>query len=204
MDKNELFPKAKKGIENFLTDQEGNIPRNKILTVGVMTILLGIIFAQDAFAAHRSHSSHRSHQSHRSHSNSGHRSHYSHSSSSHGSSHNSHSNVTTQHNSHSSHSNVTTQHNSHSSHSSHSDHNSHVSHANSSGSHSSHVSSAGYTAPIERSIDLSDLPTEPAVPKTSEIKLPGSPAATPNVVIPSEEAAMDINVGSVPEIGANN
>ena len=47
--KNGLFPKVKNSIDNFLFDQEGNIPRNKILAVGSMMILLGIIFVLCAF-----------------------------------------------------------------------------------------------------------------------------------------------------------
>lgn len=79
---NNIFPKVKREISSFLTDQEGNIPRSKILTVGSMVILLGIVFAQDVFAAHRSHSSHSSHRSHSSGSggHSSHESHVSHSS----------------------------------------------------------------------------------------------------------------------------
>lgn len=78
---NELFPKIQRNITSFLLDQEGNIPRNKILTVGSMMILLTVLFAQDAFAKHSSHSSHSSHRSHSSHSSGsggGHSSHESH------------------------------------------------------------------------------------------------------------------------------
>ena len=69
----EMFPKVRRGIENFLSDQEGNIPRNKILAVGSMMILLAMALTQDVFAKHRSHSnsghySHTSHESHVSHS----------------------------------------------------------------------------------------------------------------------------------------
>ena len=58
------FPHLQKSIEDFLLDEEGNIPRNKILAIGSMMIVLGVLFADNAFAAHRSHSSHRSHTSH--------------------------------------------------------------------------------------------------------------------------------------------
>lgn len=97
-----IFPHIKKSIENFVNEEEGNIPRNKILTIGSMMLVLSILLASDAFAAHsshRSHSSHSSHSSHRSHSNSGHYSHYSHSS------HSSHVSSST-HSNHSSHSNT--------------------------------------------------------------------------------------------------
>lgn len=94
-----FFPKIHRSISDFLYEEEGNIPRSKMLMVGSMVLLLGILYAQDAFAAHKSHSSHRSHSSHSSHrSGSGsHSSHQSHQS------HVSHSNNA--HNSHSSHAN---------------------------------------------------------------------------------------------------
>ena len=72
-----FFPKVKKSITDFLYEEEGNIPRNKLLTLGSMILLLSILYADEAFAGHRSHSSHSSHGSH--------------GSSSHGSSHGSHS-----------------------------------------------------------------------------------------------------------------
>ena len=53
-----IFPKVRKGIEDFLYDEEGNIPRNKLLVLSTMIVLLGILYAEDAFAAHRSHRSH--------------------------------------------------------------------------------------------------------------------------------------------------
>ena len=37
---NDMFPKVKKEIINFINDEEGNITRNKILAVGSMVILL--------------------------------------------------------------------------------------------------------------------------------------------------------------------
>ena len=73
----ELFPQLKRSIENYLTEEEGNISRNKLLKIGSMVLLMGILFMQDAFAAHRSHSSHESHSSHSS-GYSGHSSHESH------------------------------------------------------------------------------------------------------------------------------
>ena len=95
-----LVPKIKRSIEEFLYEEEGNITRNKILTVGSMMLIMGVLLATEAFAAHSSHKSHSSHSSHKSHS-----SHSSHSSSkSYHSSHSSHSNT------HSSHSNVAPKH----------------------------------------------------------------------------------------------
>ena len=56
-----LFPRIQKSVETFLNDEEGNVPRNKLLTVGSMVILMGILLTMDAFAAHRSHSNHANH-----------------------------------------------------------------------------------------------------------------------------------------------
>lgn len=33
-----FFPKVKKSITDFLYEEEGNIPRNKLLTLGLMLI----------------------------------------------------------------------------------------------------------------------------------------------------------------------
>ena len=82
------FPKIQKHLSDFLYEEEGTIPRSKIITVGTMLLLLTVFFADSAFAKHRSHSSHKSHSSHRSHSSSKHGSHSSHSN------HSNHSNAT--------------------------------------------------------------------------------------------------------------
>lgn len=90
------FPHIQESIENFLYDEEGNIPRNKVVMLGSMMLIMSMMLASDIFAAHRSHSSHSSHRSHSSgssgyhSSHSSHRSHRSHTSGSHGS-HSSHS-----------------------------------------------------------------------------------------------------------------
>jgi len=81
----ERFPKIKKNFSDFLYEEEGNIPRSTMLTIGSMVLLLSVFYADDVFAAHSSHSSHSSHKSHSSHT-----SHSSHSSGTH-SSHASHS-----------------------------------------------------------------------------------------------------------------
>lgn len=98
----EVISKAKKEIENFLFEEEGNITRNKVLTIGGMMMVMGAVMAENILAAHRSHSSHRSHTSSRS----GHSSHSSGSHGSHSSSHSSHASHTS-HASHSSGSNNT-------------------------------------------------------------------------------------------------
>lgn len=98
----EKFPKIKKSIRDFFNDEDGSITRNKVLMIGGMVLILGMLLSDEVFAAHRSHSSHRTHTSHRT-SNSKHGSH-----SSHGSSHSTH--------------------NTHADHSTHGSHSSHASH----------------------------------------------------------------------------
>lgn len=98
MDKNNIFPQIKKGIEDFITEEEGNISRSKVAMIGSMMVILGVMLADgNIYAAHRSHSSHSSHRSHSSHS-----SHRSGSHSSHGSHSSGHSSHSSGHSSHSS------------------------------------------------------------------------------------------------------
>ena len=61
----ELFPHVKHSLEDFMFDEEGNIPRSKILAIGSMMIVLSLMLTEKAFAAHRTHSSHRTHSTHR-------------------------------------------------------------------------------------------------------------------------------------------
>lgn len=79
-----IFPHIQKSIDDFLYDEEGNIPINKVLTIGSMLLILGLVMSDDAFAGHSSHRSHSSHSSHSSYSGGGHSSHASHQSSSDG------------------------------------------------------------------------------------------------------------------------
>ena len=98
MDKDNIFPQIKKGIEDFMTEEEGNISRSKVAMIGSMMVILGVILADgNIYTAHRSHSSHSSHRSHSSHS-----SHRSGSHSSHGSHSSGHSSHSSGHSSHSS------------------------------------------------------------------------------------------------------
>lgn len=89
----EIIPQVRNSIEQFLYEEEGKITRNKVLTVGSMMLIMGLLFATDVFAEHSSHRSHSSHKSHSSHSSgssgSGHSSHESHVSHSSHSSHSS-------------------------------------------------------------------------------------------------------------------
>ncbi|MEI3438355.1 MAG: His-Xaa-Ser repeat protein HxsA3 [Blautia sp.] len=87
MDKENIFPTIKKGLEDFIQEEEGNISRSKAAMIGSMMVILGVMLADGSvYAAHRSHSlhsSHRSHSSHSSHRSGSHSSHSSHSSGSH-------------------------------------------------------------------------------------------------------------------------
>ncbi len=92
-----IFPKIKKSIEDFIDDDDGNITRKKLVTIGAMVIIMSLMYIDEVEAKHRSHSSHKSHSSHSSSSGGGHSSHSSHEShSSHSSSagHSSHSSST--------------------------------------------------------------------------------------------------------------
>lgn len=103
------FPKVEKALTDFLNDEDGNIARNKLVSIGSLIMLMSLLSIDSVFA-HGSHSSHSSHSSHKSHSSTAYiRDH-------------------TNHGSHSDHS-------SHSDHGSHSSHSSHTSHSNTS-SHS--------------------------------------------------------------------
>lgn len=90
------FPKIKKSIKDFFEDEDGSITRSKVLMIGGMVIILGMLLGDEVYAAHRTHYTHRTHSSHRTSTNK----HGSHSS--HVSSHNTHSDHYT-HGSHSSH-----------------------------------------------------------------------------------------------------
>lgn len=97
------FPSVQKTIEDFINDDDGNITRSQMVTIGTLVLVMSIMSAIDAYAKHSSHGSHGSHQSHsstsyiRTHSNHGshsdHGSHQSHSS------HTSHSNTASHSNS---------------------------------------------------------------------------------------------------------
>ena len=55
---NELFPKVKKSINDLIDDEEGNIPRSKLVVIGSTIMLMGMIMGIDVYATHRSHTSH--------------------------------------------------------------------------------------------------------------------------------------------------
>ena len=74
MDIKNLFPEIKKEVKDFLSEEEGNISRSKILTIGSLIVMMSVLLMDEVFAAHSSHSSHSSHYS------SGHGSHVSHAS----------------------------------------------------------------------------------------------------------------------------
>jgi hypothetical protein len=87
MDK-KLFPQIEKSISDLIGDEEGNVPRNKLVVIGSAIMLMGLVMGIDVFGAHSSHRSHSSHSSHSS--TSYHRSHVSHTSHTSSSWHNSH------------------------------------------------------------------------------------------------------------------
>ena len=61
MDKDNIFPTIKKGLEDFIQEEEGNISRSKVAMIGSMMVILGVMLADGSvYAAHRSHSSHSS------------------------------------------------------------------------------------------------------------------------------------------------
>lgn len=63
MDDNNKFPKIEKAITDFLNDEDGNITRNRLVTIGSLILLMSIL-SIDTVSAHESHSSHSSHESH--------------------------------------------------------------------------------------------------------------------------------------------
>lgn len=97
-----IFPKVNKALTDFLNDEDGNISRKRLVSIGSFILLMSIINFDTVFA-HRSHASHTSHSSHsstsyiRDHTN--HSSHSDHGSHSSHNSHTSHSNTTSHSNS---------------------------------------------------------------------------------------------------------
>lgn len=102
MDKYE-FPSIQKTIEDFINDDDGNITRNHLVTIGAMILVMSIMSSMDAYAKHGSHRSHGSHGSHSStsyiRSHTDHGSHSDHGSHDSHSSHTSHSNTASHSNS---------------------------------------------------------------------------------------------------------
>lgn len=94
-----LFPVISKSVSDLINDEEGSIPRSKLIVLGSTIMLMGMIMGIDAFAAHSSHRSHSSHSSHSS--TSYHRSHVSHTSHQSGYGHSSHGSHSNTHSSHS-------------------------------------------------------------------------------------------------------
>ena len=94
------FPKVQKTIEDFFNDEDGNITRSQMVTIGALVLVMSIMSAMDTYAKHASHKSHSSHGSTayiRTHTN--HNSHSDHGSHSSHSSHTSHSNTASHSNS---------------------------------------------------------------------------------------------------------
>lgn len=165
-----------KSICDFLYEEEANIDRKKIISIGTLICLATILMASDIMAKHSSHSSHRSHTSHSS--GAYHRSHVSHTS------HNSSQNGHSSHASAGSHSNHASGHSNHSSSFNPSDHTSH-----SSGyvSHTSHVSSynAGRVTHSNSGIaDVDSMQTpQESIPvdEMVDIRIPLTPPDSPSM-----------------------
>ena len=47
------FPKISKSIQDFFEDEDGSITRNKALLMGGMILVLGMLFSDEVYAAHR-------------------------------------------------------------------------------------------------------------------------------------------------------
>ncbi len=78
MDKKDIFPSIQKSITDLLNDEEGSIPRNKLVMLGTTIMLMSLMMSIDVMASHSSHRSHSSHSSHVSGGGGDHYSHYSH------------------------------------------------------------------------------------------------------------------------------
>ena len=154
-----LFPKIKKSVTDLIHDEEGNIPRSKLVMIGSTIMLMGMMMGIDTLAAHSSHRSHSSHYSHAS--TSYHRSHVSHSSHTSGY-HGSHDNT---HSSHASHDNT---------HASHNNTHSNVAHVNSNTT-PSHMNTAGGSVPGTAQIPVPQKPQSNTFMKD----LPKTAAAVP-------------------------
>ena len=97
------FPSIQKTIDDFINDDDGNITRQQLVTIGAMILVMSIMSSIDAYAKHGSHRSHSSHTSHSStsyiRSHTDHGSHSDHGSHDSHSSHTSHSNTASHSNS---------------------------------------------------------------------------------------------------------
>lgn len=68
LNSNIIFPKIQQSVSDFLFEEEANINRGKLLMIGSLMVIVGVLInPEGSFAAHRSHSSHSSHRSHSSH-----------------------------------------------------------------------------------------------------------------------------------------
>lgn len=141
-----IFPKVNKALTDFLNDEDGNISRKRLVSIGSFILLMSIM-NYDAVLAHGSHVSHSSHESHSS------------------------TSYIRDHTNHSSHSD----HGSHSSHNSHTSHSNTASHSNSAYSSEGDVEYAPSISEIpEYSISpiengsVIDLSATPSVTDASE------------------------------------
>ena len=52
------FPKIKKTICDFLSEEDGSMTRKKVVAIGSILLIMSLLTPVDAYAKHRSHSSH--------------------------------------------------------------------------------------------------------------------------------------------------
>ena len=51
------FPKIKKTICDFLSEEDGSMTRKKVVAIGSILLIMSLLTPVDAYAKHRSHSS---------------------------------------------------------------------------------------------------------------------------------------------------
>ena len=176
MDSSSIFPHVHQSIKDFMFEEEANIPRSKVLTIGAMMLVLSFYMIDNAFASHRTHSTHSTHRTHSSHRNNGHTTHYT---------HNSHS----VHNNHSTH----TTHATHSTQTTHTTHNTHTTHATHSSVSIDSQSGPGVQTDLTRTF-ATEQPYSTSAPDIPQIDLPGAPTS-PQSDLP---AIQDITQGNAP------
>lgn len=138
------FPKIKKSIQDFFEDEDGSITRSKVLMIGGMVIILGMLLSDEVYAAHRTHYTHRTHSTHRTSNN--------------------------KHGSHSSHSTSHSTHSDHYTHGSHSSHASHVSYTDSS-NYGSTNTSTGRAWPKLADVQSFEAPVSTNIATSAETEI---------------------------------
>lgn len=156
------FPKIKKSIQDFFEDEDGSITRNKVLAIGGMVLILGMLLADQVYAAHRTHYTHRTHSTHK---------------------------TSNKHGSHSSHYTSHSTHSDHYTHGSHSSHTSHVSYTDST-NYGSTSTSTGADWPKLSDIQSVEVPSSSTAILTEKVSSVLNAINTPQ--ISQLEQAIDI------------